>query len=61
MSDKLINRTNCKKYSLEISERFKGGKFTRVSAQFLDDVEETVRVTIYKKVMNHPSLGRTLK
>ena len=61
MAEKLINRRQCKTYALEISDRYKGGKFTRVSQQFLDDIEEDVRVMVYKRVMSHPSVGRTLK
>jgi len=32
-----------------------------VSKEFLDEVEEDLRVIIYKKVLNHPSKGKTLR
>lgn len=35
----LINRSAVKKYALEVSRRKRAGKFTRVSADFLNDVE----------------------
>ena len=57
----LINITNVKKEAIENSKRYKMGKFTMVSKEFLDEVEEDLRVIIYKKVLNHPSKGKTLR
>ena len=57
----LINITNVKKEAIETSKRLKGGKYTMVSKEFLNEVEEDVRLLVYKKVMAHPSKGKTLR
>lgn len=35
----LINRSAVKKYALEVSKQKRAGKFTRVSSDFLNDIE----------------------
>ena len=57
----LINISNVKKEAIETSNRFKSGKFTQVSKEFLNEVEEDVRMLVYRKVMAHPSKGKTLR
>lgn len=42
----LINRTSVKKYALEVSKRRRAGKFTRVSLEFLNDVEADLDAAI---------------
>lgn len=51
----LINRTACKRAALEIS-KLKGRKFTRVSKEFLDDLEANLRASIAARV--HAAPGR---
>lgn len=42
----LINRSSVKKYALEVSKRRRAGKFTRVSKEFLTDVETSLESAI---------------
>ena len=53
-SKKLVNRAALKEYSLDISARYKKGKFTLGAAAFLDEVEEHMRMYVYRKVTLHP-------
>lgn len=57
----LISKASVKRYALDISERYKKGKFTIVSEAFLNEVEEHVRVYVFRKVQRHPFKGKTLK
>ena len=61
MSEKLIVRSNCTKYTLDVAKRYRAHTFTRVSKGFLDDIESEVRSLIYRKVMSLPSKGKTIK
>ena len=60
MSEKLIVRSNCTKYTLEVAKRYRAHTFTRVGKDFLDDIESEVRSLIYRTVMSHPSKGKTI-
>lgn len=57
----LLNRAACKEYALEQSRNLRNGRFTRVSKEFLDDVEAHLRAAIAARVHKAPSLGVTLK
>ena len=48
-------------YALEASREMRGGKFTRVSKEFLDRMESKLRAIVRDEVHRHPSVGRTLK
>ena len=62
MSDSLLNRTACRDLALRWGrDRRLGWQPTRVSAQFLDDVESRVRLLITKAVDRHRSIGTTIK
>jgi hypothetical protein len=56
----LLNKTHVKRRALQYSEEMRNGKFTRVSAEFLADLERLVDRTIQSKVHTHPSKGKTL-
>lgn len=56
----LLNKTNIKKRALQYSNEMRNGKFTRVSAEFVADLERLVDRTIHSKVHMHPSKGKTL-
>jgi len=56
----LLNKTHVKRRALQYSEEMRNGKFTRVSAEFLADLERLVDRTIQSKVQTHPSKGKTL-
>lgn len=61
---KLINRAQTKKYLLEVASRKKLSsgepRFTRVSAQTMQDVEDKFRVLLNSTVANLTSSGRTI-
>ena len=48
-------------YALEAAAEMRGGKFTRVSKEFLDRIEVKVRNVVAQEIHAHPSVGRTLK
>lgn len=54
----LINRAAVKKFALETQ---RAHKFERVSKEFLDVVEAELRVAVRRRVLTHPSKGKTLK
>lgn len=59
--ESLICRSNCKKLALRwAKDQRKGCDFTRVSSQFLDDLEAKLRLTIQKAVNSHRSVGKTI-
>jgi hypothetical protein len=57
---KMINRNACKVHALTLSRELRNGKFTRISAEFLDDIESMVRNRIEHTVRTAPSMGKTL-
>ena len=58
--EQLISRSKTKKYIKEVAKRTRGGKFTRVSEDFVDELESDFRVMIHRKIHRHPSIGKTL-
>jgi hypothetical protein len=58
---RVINRAEVKRNALRVSREFRAGKFTRVSAQFIDLVEDNTRRFIYSQIMAQPSMGKTIK
>lgn len=56
----LLNKTNIKRRALQYSQEMRNGKFTRISAEFIADIERLVDRTIHSKVHTHPSKGKTL-
>ena len=57
----LINKKSVKLYALECSNRYRGGKFTRVGAEFFDEIDADLRRIVRRRVQSHPTLGKTLK
>lgn len=57
----LINKAQVKKYALHQSKERRGGKFTRVSAEFLEAINGAVIRAVIDRVHGHPSVGKTLK
>ncbi len=58
----LINRAQCKKFALRwAQENRKGWSASRVSKQYLDDIEAKVRILIQLSINRHPSVGQTIK
>ena len=56
----LINKSRVKKATLELAKATRAHTFTRVSEEFLIDVEVQVRNIITQKIKVHPSKGKTL-
>lgn len=56
----LTNRNALRKLALEVSAQRRNGKFTRVSAGFLAEIEGQVARIVTRKVREHPSRGKTL-
>jgi hypothetical protein len=61
MARTLINAAAVKQYALDASTSDRGGKFTRVSKTFLNDVEANVQRMVRRLVQAHPSKGKTLQ
>lgn len=56
----VLNRTYCRKLALEWAKRRTGCDFTRVSEQWLDDLESKVILIIQRSVDSHRSVGKTI-
>lgn len=57
----LLNKSEIRKLALRCGDRRLGWRPTRVSAEFIDDVETKVRMLVMKAVQNHRSVGKTIK
>ena len=58
----LINKKHCKDFALRFAQENRLGWMPeRVSKVFLDDLNTKVRLTITRAVMNHPTVGKTIK
>lgn len=57
----LIKASKVKAYALHISKQNRAGKFTRVSQDFLDRMEASLKRVIHDEIHRHPSVGKTLK
>jgi len=56
----LINRAKVKRIALEIAAVERSHKFTRVSKDFLDNVEAELKNVIRSKIKALPSKGKTI-
>jgi hypothetical protein len=57
----LLNKSEVRKLALRCGEKRLGWMPTRVSAEFIDDVESKVRSLVMKAVASHRSVGKTIK
>ena len=57
----LLNRAAYKRHVLELSVSMRGGKFTRVSKEFMDRAERMLHEWTVHQVHSHPSLGKTIR
>lgn len=55
-----INRAKTKERLLQLSKDFRGGKFTRVSKEALDELEAKHMANMRAMVQRHPSVGKTI-
>ena len=61
MSEHLINRKACKEFTLRWATDHRTGWLpTRVSKQYLDDLESKVRLLVQGSVSHHRSVGKTI-
>lgn len=56
----LINKKHVKALVLAVSQECRGGKFSRVSKGFLQDLDGKVKNIIRDHVRQHPSVGKTI-
>ena len=56
----LLNKAQVKKEFLSLSQRHRGGRFTRVSAKAIQDLENILRAEMYRIVHSHRSVGKTI-
>lgn len=62
MSNNLINRAACKEFTIRWAfDHRTGWQPTRVSKQFLDDLNTKVLLLIQSAVQHHRSVGKTVK
>lgn len=57
----LINKTEARRFTLETAAKLRAHKFTRVSPQFLTSLEGEVKELIRRKIMQLPSVGKTIQ
>ena len=55
-----IDREKTRERLLQLSKDFRGGKFTRVSKEALDELEAKHMVNMRAMVNSHPSVGKTI-
>lgn len=58
---KLICKSKVKQLALELSNEYRGGKFSRVGEDFYIACEGALKQFIISRVKSHPSIGKTLK
>ena len=56
----IINHRRAREYALQCSKIARNGRFTRVSKEFLLNLESAIRKTIALRVHAAPSKGKTL-
>lgn len=58
----LLNRKQCKAFALRwAQEKRPGWVPTRISKQYLDDLEAKMRLWMQESIKRHPSCGKTIK
>ena len=57
----LINSSKVRDLALAVARQERNGRFSRVGREFLEHINEQVRVIVVDRVKRHPSLGVTLK
>ncbi len=56
----LINRKEVRRLTLELAADMGRGRFTRVSTEFLEEVNAQLRAWIAGRIHRAPSIGKTL-
>jgi len=61
MAGDLINKKACKEFALKwAKEQRRGWTPTRVSGQYLDDINSKIRLLIQGSINSHRSVGKTI-
>ena len=61
MANDLINRKACKEFAVRWGQEKRPGWMpTRVSKQYLDDINTKLRLLIQKSINGHRSVGKTI-
>lgn len=56
----VIDKKALRAVLLRFSEKYRGGKFTRVANNVYEDAEAHMRIWAQQYVRTHPSVGKTL-
>lgn len=56
-----ISKSKCKKYLIEMSQKHRNGKFTRVGQDVFEHLEFYLKREMEDFVKRHPSIGKTLQ
>lgn len=56
----VLNKKHTKLYILRKADLLRGGRFSRISKNFLLTLEYEVEILIDNAIRNHPSKGKTL-
>jgi len=57
----LLNHAACREYALEQVKQLRHGRFTRISKEWLDELEGHLKASIAARVHRAASIGKTLK
>ncbi len=61
-NNKLINVKHCKEYALQqVKKKRPGWHASRVSIQFLNELDAKIKLLINDAIWKHPSVGITIK
>lgn len=56
-----ICRSQCKRFLLDMSKKYRNGKFTRVGEDVFEHLEFHLQREMIAFVRSHPTIGKTLK
>ena len=56
----ILNQKNTKKLIQWRMSHLRGGRFTRISKNFMTTLEYEIEMMIDNAIRNHPSMGKTL-
>ncbi len=57
----VINKKECKMFMLDMSNKYRGGKFKRVGKDVFEYLHAELQRKMVDLVRSHPSIGVTLK
>lgn len=57
----IINKKQARQHALDHAATTRAHPFTRVSSDFLVEIEADTRAAIERRIAGHPSMGKTLR